>query len=113
MGFHTPSKFSFKLPATFDVRRNDEAVKKRIEEIRTIIKPYLSDPSWVVLAGDEPGLRGRQSYGESGFLRENHQSLKFTGNPKRRVFWDFSTSKPGYPSCFLCLGKTNGRLSRC
>lgn len=47
------SKYSFKLPAAFDVRRNDEAITQRIEEIRTIIAPYLTDPSWVVLCGDE------------------------------------------------------------
>lgn len=50
------SNFSFKLPATFDIHRNEKAVKKRLREIRALISPYLKDSSWVVLAGDESRL---------------------------------------------------------
>jgi len=50
--FHA-SGFSFKLPATFDLKRNDEEVQKKVDQIRKTIQPLLSDPSWVVLAEDE------------------------------------------------------------
>ncbi len=45
--------FSFHLPAKFDIHRNEKVIKKRIKEIRKIIKPFLKDPSWVVLTADE------------------------------------------------------------
>ena len=45
--------FSFHLPAKFDIHRNDELIRKRIEEIRKIIAPYFHDPSWEILTADE------------------------------------------------------------
>lgn len=45
--------FSFHLPAKFDIHRDDDFVKKRMDEIRAIIAPYFIDPSWEVLAADE------------------------------------------------------------
>lgn len=45
--------FSFHLPAKFDIKRDDDLVKERIREIRTIIAPYLTDPNWELLAADE------------------------------------------------------------
>jgi len=48
--------FSFHLPAKFDVKRDNEEVERRITEIRRIIKPYLINPTWVVLAADESRL---------------------------------------------------------
>lgn len=47
------SRFSFKLPAKFDIHRNDEEVDKRIKEIKKTIAPLLKDSLWEVLAGDE------------------------------------------------------------
>ncbi|MBU0578371.1 IS630 family transposase [Patescibacteria group bacterium] len=47
------SRFSWKLPDRFDVRRDDEQVEKRLQEIRKEIKPYLDSPDWVVLVADE------------------------------------------------------------
>lgn len=47
------SRFSWKLPDRFDVRRDDVAVEKRLEEIREEIKPYLKSDDWVVLVADE------------------------------------------------------------
>lgn len=50
------NNFSFKLPAKFDVRRQDKEVAKRVKELRQIIAPFLTDPAWVVLAQDESRL---------------------------------------------------------
>ncbi len=54
--YHFLLKFgnlSFKYPDTFDYRRDDVFVKKRIKEIRRKIKPFLTDPAWEVFASDE------------------------------------------------------------
>lgn len=50
------SRFSWKLPDRFDIKRDDQLVKKRVEEIKQEIKPLLKSPSWVVLASDETRL---------------------------------------------------------
>lgn len=50
------SNFSFKYPATFDVHRDEKQILERVKEIREEIKPYLTDPSWIVLASDESRL---------------------------------------------------------
>lgn len=47
------SNLSFKLPSTFDIRRDDAFVEKRIEEIRHEIKPMLEAKDWEVLVSDE------------------------------------------------------------
>lgn len=47
------SDLSFKYPSTFDKRRNNALIKRRIEEIREEIKPCLNDPSWEVFVSDE------------------------------------------------------------
>lgn len=45
--------YSFHLPGTFDRHRNDQAIIRRVREIRKEIKPLLKDPSWIVLTSDE------------------------------------------------------------
>lgn len=47
------SRFSWKLPDKFDVRRDDQLVVTRLKEIREEIEPLLKSPNWVVLASDE------------------------------------------------------------
>lgn len=50
------SRFSFKLPAKFDLHRDEVKVKERIKKIRRTVAPLLKDASWAVLAGDESRL---------------------------------------------------------
>lgn len=45
--------FSFHLPGKFDIHRNEEAIKKRVDEIREEMKPLLNDQQWLVFASDE------------------------------------------------------------
>lgn len=45
--------YSFHLPATFDIHRDDKKVNKRIKEIKKEIKPFLIDDNYLVLAADE------------------------------------------------------------
>jgi transposase len=60
VSYHLLLKFSglsLKYPDVVSPRRNEEAIKKRIKEIRKEIKPLLNDDSWVVLASDETRLQ--------------------------------------------------------
>lgn len=47
------SRLSWRLPDKFDVKRDDQFVKRRIKEIRREIAPLLKDERWVVLTSDE------------------------------------------------------------
>lgn len=60
ISYHFLLKFSglsFKYPDERSPRRNEELIKKRVEEIRTEIKPMLSDPNWLVFTSDETRLQ--------------------------------------------------------
>src|SRR5258706_5676181 len=45
--------YSFHLPDTFDVHRDEGKVAKRIKEIKQEIQPYLLNTNWIVFASDE------------------------------------------------------------
>lgn len=45
--------FSFHLPATFDIKRDEVLIERRMKEIKKEITPLLQDPSWLVFASDE------------------------------------------------------------
>lgn len=45
--------YSFHLPDTFDIHRDEEEVKDRVSEIRREIAPLLADNTWLVFASDE------------------------------------------------------------
>lgn len=91
------NNFSFKLPAIFDVRRNDEAIEKRIKEVRKQIAPYLKHQDWVVLCGDETRItweaivrRVWLPKGEKSVLKvhREHEAAHFLG------FLNLKTGKP-------------------
>lgn len=45
--------YSFHLPDTFDKRRNEKTIKKRMRQIRKEIKPYLKSNHWFTFVSDE------------------------------------------------------------
>jgi transposase len=45
--------YSYKLPSLFDIKRDDEYVEKKVNEIRQEINPLLSDPKWEIFVSDE------------------------------------------------------------
>lgn len=45
--------YSFHLPATFDIHRDEEEVEKRMKEIKAEIEPFMQDAEWIVCASDE------------------------------------------------------------
>jgi len=67
-------RFSWKLPDMFDVRRDDDFVKRRIKEIREEIEPFLASPNWVVLASDETRLVW-ETQSRRAWLRTNQKTI--------------------------------------
>lgn len=49
----TFANLSFKYPSTFDIRRNEEEIRKRMKEIHEEIKPMLESAEWEIFASDE------------------------------------------------------------
>lgn len=45
--------YSFHLPDTFDRRRDEGKIEKRIEQIKEEIKPYMNDTGWIIFTADE------------------------------------------------------------
>ena len=45
--------YSFHLPDTFDRKRDEQKVKKRIKEIKEEITPYMKDTGWMIFTADE------------------------------------------------------------
>lgn len=68
------SRFSWKLPDKFDVKRDDEFVSRRVKEIRQEIKPFLSSPHWVVLASDEARLIW-ETQSRKAWLKTNKKTI--------------------------------------
>lgn len=50
-------KLSFKIPDTFNVKRNEYIITERMEEIYEEIIPYLENPSWEVFCSDETRIQ--------------------------------------------------------
>lgn len=67
-------RFSWKLPDRFDIKRDDQFVKRRIKEIREEIKPFLTSPDWVVLASDETRLVW-ENESRRAWLRTNKRTI--------------------------------------
>lgn len=91
------NNFSFKLPATFDVRRNDAAVAKRIKEIRKEIVPYLTDPYWMVLCGDETRITWEAIVRRVWFPKGEQSILKVHREHEAQNFLGFLNLKTGKP----------------
>jgi transposase len=68
------SRFSWKLPDKFDIKRDNEFVSKRIKEIKQEIKPFLNSPHWVVLASDEARLIW-ETQSRRAWLRTNQKTI--------------------------------------
>jgi transposase len=45
--------YSFHLPDTFDIHRDEKKIEKRMTEIREEISPFLKESDWIVFASDE------------------------------------------------------------
>lgn len=94
------NNFSFKLPATFDLRRNDATVGKRITEIRNEIAAYFNDPSRVVLCGDETRITWEAIVRRVWLPKGEKSVLKVHREHEAQSFLGFLNLKTGKPLLF-------------
>lgn len=97
--FHVHN-FSFKLPATFDLRRNDAAVEKRLRKIRTQIIPYLKDAAWIVLVGDETRITWEAIIRRVWLPKGKKSILKVHRESAAQNFLGFLNLKTGKPHLY-------------
>ena len=93
--------FSFKLPSTFDIHRNDREVEKRVKQIRKIVKPYFSDPVWEVLAGDESRLTWQAIIRRVWLPKGQKSILKVHRESKAQNMLGFLNLKTGKPHLYF------------
>jgi transposase len=68
------SNLSFKYPDTFDQRRDDVQIKKRIEEIHSEIEPLLNNPQWEVFASDEVRME-LEAFTRRAWLKKGERTI--------------------------------------
>lgn len=77
------SRLSFKYPDTFDIHRDEQAIAKRIQEIREDIAPLLKDPQWEVYASDETGLQ-LEALTKKAWLKKGEKTIIKTERSKQK-----------------------------
>ena len=89
------SNLSFKQPDVFDVRRNEEKVRKRLKEIRKEIIPLMNDPEWEVLAADETRIM-LEAITRRAWLRRGEKTiLKVERSNESQYYIGFLNLKTG------------------
>lgn len=77
------SRLSFKYPEKFDIHRDEQAIVKRIGEIRKEIASLLSDPHWEVYAADETGLM-LEALTRKAWLKKGEKTIIKTERSKQK-----------------------------
>lgn len=68
------SNLSFKYPDTFDYRRNEEFIEKRINEIKKEIEPFLKDSDWEIFASDEVRME-LEAFTRRAWLKKGERTI--------------------------------------
>lgn len=93
--------FSFKLPSKFDLSRKDEEViQKRIAEIKEELVPFLKDPEWTVLVGDESRIVWEAIVRRCWLPRGQKSILKVERENVAQNYAGFLNLKTGKPHLF-------------
>lgn len=87
--------YSYKIPDTFDIRRDDEQVAHRIKEIRDQIKPCVDDPKTLVFCADESRIEW-QTLLRRAWLRKGKKTvIKSRRDKKAQSFIGFLNVESG------------------
>lgn len=92
VSYHLLLKFSglsLKYPDVVSPRRNEEAIKKRIKEIRKEIKPMLKNDSWVVFAADETRLQKEAEIRRAWLVRGKRTVVKTERSKEHQNYLGF------------------------
>ena len=92
VSYHLLLKFSglsLKYPDVVSPRRNEEAIKKRIKEIRSEIKPLLKNDSWIVFASDETRLQKQAEIRRAWLIKGKRTVVKTERSKEHQNYLGF------------------------
>lgn len=96
VSYHLLLKFSglsLKYPDVVSPRRDEEAIKKRVKEIRREIKPLLKDDSWVVFASDETRLQKEAEIRRAWLIKGKRTVVKTERSKEHQNYLGFLDQK--------------------
>ncbi len=96
VSYHLLLKFSglsLKYPDVVSPRRNEEAIKRRIKEIRREIKPLLKSKSWVVFASDETRLQKEAEIRRAWLVKGKRTVVKTERSKEHQNYLGFLDQK--------------------
>lgn len=67
-------ELTFKYPDTFSIRRDEEAIEKRIAEIRVEVKGYMESSDWEVFVADETRMQ-LEAITRKAWLRKGERTV--------------------------------------
>ena len=88
--------YSYKLPSLFNIRRDELMVDKRMTEIKTIIKPFLKDPGYLVFASDETRIEWNTLIRRAWLRKGRKTVIKERKEKKYQNFIGFLNLKTGH-----------------
>lgn len=86
---------SWKLPALFDIKRDEAYINKRMCEIRKEIQPFLHDEEWVVLVSDETRLNWEEEIRRCWLPKGKKTVFKLERNKKAQSYFGALNIKTG------------------
>ena len=96
VSYHLLLKFcglSLKYPDVVSPRRDEEAIKKRIKEVRREIKPLLEDDSWIVFASDETRLQKEAEIRRAWLVKGKRTVVKTERSKEHQNYLGFLNQK--------------------
>jgi transposase len=89
------SGLSFKYPDKLSPNRNDKLIAERITEIREEIKPYLTDPNWMVFASDEVRVQLESEIRRAWLVKGKRTVVKTQRSDEHQNYLGFLDQKSG------------------
>lgn len=87
--------YSFHLPDTFDIHRNEKTITKRMKQIESEIKPMMKDDGWLVFASDESRIVWESIIRRAWLPKGQKTIMKVERKRKAQSFIGFLNLKTG------------------
>lgn len=104
--------YSFHLPAKFSCRRNENLIKKKIQEIREKITPLRVNPRWAVLAADESRLIWEAIIRRAWLPKGEKTVIKVIRDRQYQNFIGFLNLRTGLPHLFTLSWQNQKEIIR-
>jgi len=87
--------YSYKLPSLFNIRRNDQLVNQRVEEIRDEITPFMKDDNYLIFTSDESRIEWSTLKRRAWLKRGKKTVIKEKKDKQYQSFIGFLNLKTG------------------